>query len=225
MFNVKSASSLVTNVINFSSECLDGLSKVHLVDKDEAGSISVEVDFFILIEPDLEWLSANQDDIRSKDALTLILTTAEKPYSGIDCPDIIDKVLVVSDGSYKVFINDIIDTLTSDNMIGVDFGDFRFVMREGSTATLYSGGYTKEEHFYMDYFEQYFVDSIDYTKLKALFIIISFSIDFISGIDDFEHVSNFFRGQVPEDLNLTLVVTGHFTLDQQGARVSAILVE
>lgn len=215
---------LVTNIVNFSSEEMPVLSHVHVVNAYDLTSFSVEVDFFILIEPEVEWLVANEEYIKSKKALTLIVTTHEIDYIKSDYSEVVDNVLVVKNGSYKVFISDLIGALTGSHIIGVDFGDFRTVMRQGDTASLYSGGYTKDDHFYMHYFEEYFVESIDYTKLKAIFIIISFSMDFISDIEDFEHVSIFFRNQLPEDLNLIFVVTGHFTTDSQGARVSAILI-
>lgn len=214
---------LVTNVINFSSENLPDLPRVNLLDINEPGSMSVEVDVFVLIEPDLEWLTTNQENIRSRKALTIILTTADKPYTVAEYPDIIDNVIMVDSGSYSVFIKDLIESLTQKNMIGVDFADFRTVIRQGNTATLYSGGYTQDDHFSMGYFDYYFPEAIDFLNSKALFVNISFSLDFIADLDDFSTVCEFFREQMSPDS--TVVVTGHFTTDDKGARVSAILVD
>lgn len=216
---------LVTNIVNFSSEEMPVLPHVHVVDANNPASFSVEVDLFILIEPEVEWLVANEKYIKSRKSLTIILTTPDKKYLESDCSDIVDNILTVKSGRYKVFISDLIRSLTDDHIIGVDFGDFRTVMRQGGTASLYSGGYTKDDHFYMHYFEEYFLESIDYTKLKAIFIIIYFSMDFVHDLEDFEGVSIFFGNQFPDDSNVTFVVTGLFTNDPEGARVSAILID
>ena len=212
---------LVTNVINFSSEIIDDLPKAYLVDINDVRSMSVEVDMIILIEPDLDWLEMHKELINAKEALTLILIRADKPYTASNFTATIDSIITVDRRSYQIFINDIIESVTQDHMIGVDFADFRTVMRKGdNTANLHSGGYTQLEHFYNAYFNYYFPDGIDFYNAKALFVIISFSMDYISGIDDFETVGDFFKSFMSPDA--TIVVTAHFNSDAEGARVSAI---
>lgn len=218
----KDDSFLVTNIVNFSSEELPELPNVHIADANDTDSISVEVDLFILIEPDLEWLKKNLEVIKSREALTLMLTKNEDFDAFINFPDVIDKVIFVDDASCSELIVDIIMSLNSNSMMSVDFGDFRFMMRQGNEAMLLRGDYTKHTEFDDDYLYSSFLSKVSYENVKSLFVLITFSFDYICDLDDFADVASFFRNEAPE--GATVAVTTRFTNDVNGARVSAILV-
>lgn len=213
---------LVTNIVNFSSEEMPVLPNVHVVNAHDLTSFSVEVDFFILIEPDLEWLKSNLYIIKSREALTLVLTRNKDFDYFLKFSGEIDKVIFVDDASCSELIGDIIMSLNSNSMMSVGFGDFKFMMQQGSEAMLLRGEYTKHTEFDNDYLYSSFLSKVSYENVKALFVLITFSFDYICDIDDFAEVASFFRNEAPE--GAIVAVTTRFTNDVNGARVSAILV-
>lgn len=172
-------------------------------------------DLLMVVEPQADWLLQNQDRFAEVFACLIISKEGEAAST-------LKTIQLPQSVPYTHCVLDLADAFNQPSMVGVDLGDFRTIISQGSRLFYYQSPWLTSQTLEPSHLSPHLKELDAFSDIKGLFTVAALSFEHDSGIEAYADIASFVRDKGSE--NTVAACAVRFTVDEPGSRASVIVV-